>query len=193
MSVKLMSAVFEADCTWPEIDVNPAVIKCVLLGICECGVFHPYTVFVGHVSYLTDATYKEIDAVVSAAIERGVIDRLSLTLNANRLDRHPIPTVKDQITAQEAEEQSSYISQEEFTDIQKRAKAITAERSRLRPRVRYKVLQSGNNRCAICGRSAADGVVLHIDHIVPLARGGTSDIENLQVLCQDCNFGKGAL
>ena len=27
----------------------------------------------------------------------------------------------------------------------------------------------------------------HIDHIVPLARGGTNDLVNLQLLCAECN------
>ena len=30
----------------------------------------------------------------------------------------------------------------------------------------------------------------HIDHIVPLANGGTNDDENLQVLCEPCHFEK---
>ena len=32
---------------------------------------------------------------------------------------------------------------------------------------------------------------LEIDHVVPLARGGSNRLENLQLLCQDCNRRKG--
>ena len=42
-------------------------------------------------------------------------------------------------------------------------------------------------RCQDCG-SATD---LTIDHIVPLARDGTNDLDNLQVLCLSCNCIKG--
>lgn len=36
-----------------------------------------------------------------------------------------------------------------------------------------------------------DGVKLHVDHIVPVSRGGKSVMGNLQTLCEDCNCGKG--
>ena len=42
--------------------------------------------------------------------------------------------------------------------------------------------------CASCG--AQDN--LHIDHIVPIAKGGTHSIGNLQILCSTCNCSKGA-
>jgi 5-methylcytosine-specific restriction endonuclease McrA len=32
----------------------------------------------------------------------------------------------------------------------------------------------------------------HIDHIQPVARAGTNDRSNLQLLCQPCNSSKGA-
>ena len=46
--------------------------------------------------------------------------------------------------------------------------------------------------CALCETRlpeyAAD---IHVDHIVPVAKGGTSDPENLQAVCADCNRRKG--
>lgn len=45
-------------------------------------------------------------------------------------------------------------------------------------------------RCQICGKTPADGVKLHADHIYPISKGGTSDEENLITLCGDCNCGK---
>lgn len=48
-------------------------------------------------------------------------------------------------------------------------------------------LQKG--KCAAC-RSPLDA--FHVDHIVAIARGGTNDRINLQLLCPTCNLQKGA-
>ena len=42
----------------------------------------------------------------------------------------------------------------------------------------------------MCGAKVADGVKLHIDHIIPVSKGGTNDMDNLQVLCHKCNLAK---
>lgn len=44
------------------------------------------------------------------------------------------------------------------------------------------------NRCLCCNRK---GVKLTADHIKPVARGGTSNIDNIQPLCGACNSSKG--
>ena len=46
-------------------------------------------------------------------------------------------------------------------------------------------------RCQICGARAEDGARLHVDHINPVSKGGTSDMSNLRTLCDRCNLGKG--
>ena len=40
--------------------------------------------------------------------------------------------------------------------------------------------------CAECGQPAE-----HLDHIQPIARGGTDHPSNLQALCARCNLAKG--
>lgn len=57
-------------------------------------------------------------------------------------------------------------------------------------RTRFEVFKRDQFTCQYCGRSAPD-VVLHIDHILPVAEGGTNEIINLVTACQDCNLGKG--
>lgn len=59
-------------------------------------------------------------------------------------------------------------------------------------RLRFMVMQRDNFKCCACGASPAKdpAVQLHIDHIIPWAKGGETVIENLQTLCCKCNLGK---
>lgn len=66
------------------------------------------------------------------------------------------------------------------------------QRSLITNSVRFKVFRRDGYRCQICGRTQADGVKLVVDHIIPVAKGGTSDMDNLQTLCFECNSGKSA-
>lgn len=43
-----------------------------------------------------------------------------------------------------------------------------------------------NHRCAACGEKKP----LTVDHVVPLSKGGTNTIDNLQPLCLPCNLRK---
>jgi hypothetical protein len=57
--------------------------------------------------------------------------------------------------------------------------------------VRFAVLKRDRFTCAYCGKSPP-AVVVEVDHVVPVALGGTNAIGNLVTSCQDCNSGKGA-
>lgn len=47
------------------------------------------------------------------------------------------------------------------------------------------------HKCLACGTLPTKDNWLSIDHIVPLSRGGSYDMNNLQTLCRNCNTMKG--
>ena len=56
-------------------------------------------------------------------------------------------------------------------------------------RVRFEVLRRDNHTCRYCGASAPD-TTLTVDHVTPVALGGSHDPSNLVAACKDCNAGK---
>lgn len=64
------------------------------------------------------------------------------------------------------------------------------QRSLVTESKRYDIMKRDGFKCILCGRSAADGVKLHVDHIKPIAKYGESDDNNLRTLCEECNRGK---
>ena len=52
------------------------------------------------------------------------------------------------------------------------------------------LLKSQNSACPYCGCELGKGK--HLDHIIPLSRGGKHVITNVQYTCQPCNDSKGA-
>lgn len=66
---------------------------------------------------------------------------------------------------------------------------VTLFRRPIPPSLRVKIFQRDKSRCRLCGTTATRAR-LEIDHIIPVAKGGTNDESNLQVLCVTCNQGK---
>ncbi len=56
-------------------------------------------------------------------------------------------------------------------------------------RTRYEVLRRDNHACRYCGAMAPEAK-LTIDHVMPVALGGTDKPDNLVTACADCNSGK---
>jgi hypothetical protein len=54
--------------------------------------------------------------------------------------------------------------------------------------IRLAVWRRDAGRCASCGSKER----LQFDHVIPVALGGAGTVENLQLLCADCNGAKGA-
>jgi hypothetical protein len=62
----------------------------------------------------------------------------------------------------------------------------------LSKRIRFEIFKRDGFKCAYCGAPPTAGV-LHVDHITPVAEGGTDDPENLVTSCPGCNLGKSAV
>lgn len=70
-------------------------------------------------------------------------------------------------------------------------KGATPQRIAISKKLRFEVFKRDSFACVYCGASAPT-VVLHVDHLKPVASGGDNDIMNLVTACFDCNAGKGA-
>lgn len=59
--------------------------------------------------------------------------------------------------------------------------------------MRMRALERDGGRCAVDGRTAKDGYVMNVDHIKPRKYYPelALTLSNLQVLCSECNHGKG--
>jgi hypothetical protein len=56
-------------------------------------------------------------------------------------------------------------------------------------RLRYEILRRDQHTCRYCGTSAP-AVPLRVDHVTPVALGGTDTPDNLVTSCEPCNSGK---
>lgn len=73
---------------------------------------------------------------------------------------------------------------------QTRQYRIKIERAKLNDSLRYDIMRRDNFTCQLCGSTAKDGVKLHVDHIIPVSKGGETIESNLRTLCDRCNLGK---
>lgn len=64
-------------------------------------------------------------------------------------------------------------------------------RKQLSKRLRFRILERDGFCCVYCGASPPD-CVLHVDHKLPVSKGGGNEESNLVAACRDCNAGKAA-
>jgi len=78
----------------------------------------------------------------------------------------------------------SYLDKETYSQM------ALVERGEISDSLRYDILNRDDFKCVICGASSREGVRLHVDHIIPVSKGGKSVPNNLRTLCERCNVGK---
>lgn len=73
-------------------------------------------------------------------------------------------------------------------------KSVAGQRALMTSRLRQQIKERDHYTCQICGASIEKepNLLLEIDHIVPVSKGGLTTESNLQTLCWRCNRSKGA-
>jgi len=81
-----------------------------------------------------------------------------------------------------------------LSDLVKFRKSILGQRALMTSVLREKIKQRDNFTCKICSLSTRQerNLLLEIDHIIPLSKGGVTSESNLQTLCWKCNRSKGS-
>lgn len=80
-----------------------------------------------------------------------------------------------------------------LSDLIKFKNSVEGQRALMTTKLREEIKQRDNYTCQNCGLSIYDekNLLLEIDHIIPLSKGGITSHDNLQTLCWKCNRKKG--
>lgn len=140
----------------------------------------PYSIY----RYIENSSYRRM-ILTDPMIDVNIICRKEYTTPARRTHTWSDITYNYKELVHYYEEAHKIKEQREI-----RSGQIEYERSLMTASLRYEILKRDGYRCQICGSTAQDGVKLHIDHIVPVSKGGHTTPDNLRVLCDRCNLGK---
>jgi hypothetical protein len=81
-----------------------------------------------------------------------------------------------------------------LSELVKFKKSVAGQRALMTRSLRTYIKERDDYTCQMCGISArtSESLLLEIDHIMPLAKGGFTSEANLQTLCWKCNRAKGS-
>lgn len=130
-------------------------------------------------SYI-DKTQKLFDGKKAAADQ--VLQQKAAAEQERRQKEKELQAKREQAEKERAQRMAALPEQRRF---------VAEQRRMMSDSLRYDVMQRDHFRCQICGATQADGVKLHVDHIVPVSKGGKTEMSNLRTLCERCNLGKG--
>ena len=76
--------------------------------------------------------------------------------------------------------------------LQQKSNHAKRQRSKMTPALKKAILERDNYTCQNCGNSIykEPNLLLEIDHIIPVSKGGETEPDNLQTLCWRCNRSK---
>lgn len=132
------------------------------------------------IDMVDEAVTRSTDITISVFLNEG---RYSID-DAARANAEALTVIGDLRSLIIAEDLEDRIPADLLPDRRRRAQlAITVRRDEVIARDGYV--------CGICGGGVAPDQ-MSIDHIVPISRGGTDDLDNLQAAHRSCNSRKGA-
>jgi TPR repeat protein len=102
--------------------------------------------------------------------------------NAQAEQPKPTPGWWDKAMAERQESAERYLA------VLALARRPHYDRRQIPSQVRQQVWVRDDAKCKKCGSRE----LLHLDHIIPVSKGGSDALENLELLCQSCNLAKGA-
>lgn len=79
-----------------------------------------------------------------------------------------------------------------LSNVVKFRKSVAGQRALMTSKLREKIKNRDNYTCQNCSLSTREepNLLLEIDHIMPVSKGGTTTEKNLQTLCWKCNRSK---
>ena len=83
-----------------------------------------------------------------------------------------------------AEDNPEEVRRAKTNNLRKRRAAKHASRGNFTVQEFKELCESYGNKCLACGETEA---ALEADHVVPLTKGGSDSISNIQPLCGSCN------
>lgn len=139
---------------------------------------------------LSTADHIVINATTPRGYSRALIDLDMIASSADAIDRMRAFSGKDPMidnaigildfSAEEAERKS---------ERRIRSKSQSQRtRSELRSKYNEIFVMIGRRDGFFCSVCSSHGSDLQIDHVIPVSKGGTNDLGNLQLLCRDCNI-----
>lgn len=80
-----------------------------------------------------------------------------------------------------------------LSDKVKYKKSVAGQRALMTSKLRREIKERDDFTCRICNNSTQkeENLLLEIDHIIPVSKGGLTEKDNLQTLCWKCNRTKG--
>lgn len=66
---------------------------------------------------------------------------------------------------------------------------LRTPRYKVTNKIRFEIFNRDSFTCRYCGRSSPQ-VQLEVDHVHPIALGGSNELSNLATACTECNSGK---